>query len=163
MSASADAGSAAAAAAADAADTAASTGTAGDVIDTNGVSVISSLCVACEARGETRLLLLKIPFFRDIILAAFSCEACGEQHDEAAPRQGRGDWLQSCCHGASVLTKATVAAAGTLRNNVVQARLAIAPRPLPLPGAAAFLTLFHRRRAQQRGADGRVRARRRHL
>lgn len=69
------------------ADAAASTGTAGDVIDTNGVSVISSLCVACEARGETRLLLLKIPFFRDIILAAFSCEACGELRGEAARRE----------------------------------------------------------------------------
>ena len=76
------------------ADAAASTGTAGDVIDTTGVSVISSLCVACEARGETRLLLLKIPFFRDIILAAFSCEACGELRGEAARRKAVAARLQ---------------------------------------------------------------------
>jgi len=62
-------------AAAAAADAAAAD--AGDTIDATGVSVLSSLCVVCEARGETRLLMLKIPFFRDIILAAFNCEACG--------------------------------------------------------------------------------------
>ena len=48
-----------------------------DFIDASGINVISSLCVACEERGETRLMLLKIPFFRDIILAAFTCEHCG--------------------------------------------------------------------------------------
>ena len=54
---------------------------ASDFIDASGVNVISSLCVACEERGETRLMLLKIPFFRDIILAAFTCEHCGK-HSE---------------------------------------------------------------------------------
>ena len=161
MSAAADAGSAAAAAAADAADAAASTGTAGDVIDTNGVSVISSLCVACEARGETRLLLLKIPFFRDIILAAFSCEACGEQQRDEAPRQGRAAGCRAAVGERACLQK---------QQSLLRRLCAVWwKRSWPIRRDRCHwlcrraLTPFHRRRAQQRGADCRVRARRRHL
>lgn len=43
----------------------------------NSVTVIQSACLNCHAQGETRLLLTRIPFFKDIILASFSCPSCG--------------------------------------------------------------------------------------
>ncbi|XP_027961609.1 zinc finger protein ZPR1 isoform X1 [Eumetopias jubatus] len=38
---------------------------------------IESLCMNCYRNGTTRLLLTKIPFFREIIVSSFSCEHCG--------------------------------------------------------------------------------------
>jgi zinc finger protein len=46
------------------------------------VMAIKSLCVACEGEGTTRLLLTRIPFFRDVILMAFDCEECGYRNSE---------------------------------------------------------------------------------
>jgi ZPR1 zinc-finger domain len=46
------------------------------------VMVIKSLCVQCEEDGLTRLLLTRIPFFRDVILMAFECEHCGFRSSE---------------------------------------------------------------------------------
>ncbi|KAL8712974.1 MAG: hypothetical protein Q9220_002834 [cf. Caloplaca sp. 1 TL-2023] len=43
----------------------------------NGVETIESLCMNCEENGETRLLLTKIPFFREITIMSFSCDHCG--------------------------------------------------------------------------------------
>uniref|UniRef100_A0A2I2Z345 Zinc finger ZPR1-type domain-containing protein n=1 Tax=Gorilla gorilla gorilla TaxID=9595 RepID=A0A2I2Z345_GORGO len=38
---------------------------------------IKSLCMNCYRNGMTRLLLTKIPFFREIIVSSFSCHHCG--------------------------------------------------------------------------------------
>ncbi|KAL9596477.1 MAG: hypothetical protein Q9219_005783 [cf. Caloplaca sp. 3 TL-2023] len=46
------------------------------------VDTIESLCMNCEENGETRLLLTKIPFFREIILMSFSCPECGFSNTE---------------------------------------------------------------------------------
>jgi zinc finger protein len=56
------------------------------------VMVIKSLCVQCEDDGLTRLLLTRIPFFRDVILMAFECEHCGYRSSEvqSAEFQERG-------------------------------------------------------------------------
>jgi zinc finger protein len=43
---------------------------------------ITSLCMNCHEQGVTRLLLTKIPFFREIILMAFSCKHCGWRSNE---------------------------------------------------------------------------------
>jgi len=54
---------------------------------------IESLCVECEETGTTRLLLTKIPFFKDVILMSFSCPHCGESNNEirpAGPIQDKG-------------------------------------------------------------------------
>ncbi|KAI5284527.1 nucleolar zinc-finger protein, partial [Ascosphaera atra] len=37
---------------------------------------VESLCINCEKNGTTRLLLLRVPFFRDIILESFECPHC---------------------------------------------------------------------------------------
>ena len=43
----------------------------------NLVEEIESMCINCEQNGTTRLLLTKIPFFREVILMSFSCPHCG--------------------------------------------------------------------------------------
>ncbi|KAF5921195.1 hypothetical protein HPG69_018595 [Diceros bicornis minor] len=43
---------------------------------------IESLCMNCYRDGMTRLLLTKIPFFREIIVSSFSCEHCGWNNTE---------------------------------------------------------------------------------
>ncbi|KAL8654556.1 MAG: hypothetical protein Q9210_001428 [Variospora velana] len=50
--------------------------------DTRVVEVIDSLCMSCEETGETRMLLTKIPYFREIILTSFSCSQCGASNTD---------------------------------------------------------------------------------
>lgn len=50
--------------------------------DERVVEEIDSLCMNCHADGTTRLLLTKIPFFREIIVMSFSCPKCGFQNNE---------------------------------------------------------------------------------
>ncbi|GFF30485.1 zinc finger protein ZPR1 [Aspergillus udagawae] len=54
----------------------------GDLVERNedtGVMSLESLCMNCHENGITRLLLLRVPFFRDIILESFECEHCGHR------------------------------------------------------------------------------------
>ncbi|KAI9703831.1 MAG: nucleolar zinc-finger protein [Candelina mexicana] len=46
------------------------------------VDEIESLCMNCHGNGTTRLLLTKIPFFREIILMSFDCPHCRLQNTE---------------------------------------------------------------------------------
>ncbi|KAJ5760329.1 nucleolar zinc-finger protein [Penicillium odoratum] len=51
----------------------------GEVVDRDddtGVMQVESLCMNCHDQGITRLLLLRVPYFRDIILESFECEHC---------------------------------------------------------------------------------------
>jgi zinc finger protein len=34
-------------------------------------------CYACNAEGETRMCTCSIPFFKEIIIMAFTCDKCG--------------------------------------------------------------------------------------
>ena len=43
---------------------------------------VESLCTRCERNGTTRLLMLDIPHFREIILMAFECPHCYERNSE---------------------------------------------------------------------------------
>lgn len=45
----------------------------------NNVTEVSSLCMACEKQGITRMLFTKIPHFKEVVLMAFSCEHCGHE------------------------------------------------------------------------------------
>ncbi|XP_020488764.2 zinc finger protein ZPR1 [Labrus bergylta] len=38
---------------------------------------IESMCMNCHLNGTTRLLLTKIPFFKEVIVSSFSCANCG--------------------------------------------------------------------------------------
>ncbi|KJX94229.1 zinc finger protein zpr1 [Zymoseptoria brevis] len=50
--------------------------------DQKVVDEIQSLCMNCHEDGITRLLLTKIPFFREIVIMSFSCEKCGFHNNE---------------------------------------------------------------------------------
>ena len=46
------------------------------------VQEIESMCVNCEQTGITRMLLTKIPYFREVIIMSFSCPHCGFKNSE---------------------------------------------------------------------------------
>ncbi|XP_005987287.2 zinc finger protein ZPR1 [Latimeria chalumnae] len=43
---------------------------------------IQSLCMSCYRNGVTRLLLTKIPFFKEVIVSSFTCENCDWSNTE---------------------------------------------------------------------------------
>ncbi|EAZ63363.1 nucleolar zinc-finger protein [Scheffersomyces stipitis CBS 6054] len=49
------------------------------------VQEIESLCMNCHKNGITRMLLTKIPYFREIILMSFECTHCGFKNSEIQP------------------------------------------------------------------------------
>lgn len=54
-------------------------------IDYNKVTEMESVCMRCFKNGTTRFLLLKIPFFKDIIVMSFECsdkENCNFMNNE---------------------------------------------------------------------------------
>nr|SVE74204.1 EOG090X06TU [Daphnia barbata] len=46
------------------------------------ITEISSLCFNCGEEGMTKLLLTKIPFYKEIILMSFECDHCGCKNNE---------------------------------------------------------------------------------
>ncbi|XP_076644488.1 zinc finger protein Zpr1 [Halictus rubicundus] len=46
------------------------------------ITEIESLCLSCGQNGVTRLLLTKIPHYKDIVVMSFDCEHCGYQNNE---------------------------------------------------------------------------------
>lgn len=51
--------------------------------DNNGImEVPHSLCMACGESGTTRMILTKIPFFREVIVSSFECDSCGWCNNE---------------------------------------------------------------------------------
>lgn len=53
-----------------------------DISADNVFSEIESLCMNCHEQGITRLLLTRVPFFKEIIVMAFSCPHCGYESNE---------------------------------------------------------------------------------
>ncbi|XP_014262367.1 zinc finger protein ZPR1 [Cimex lectularius] len=45
-------------------------------------TVIESFCVNCRKNGETRILLTKIPYYKEVIVMSFECENCGYKNNE---------------------------------------------------------------------------------
>ncbi|CAG8628281.1 9780_t:CDS:2 [Ambispora gerdemannii] len=57
----------------------------GDVVDADDEgkpTEIESYCVNCEQNGITRLLLTRIPHWRDIVIMSFECEHCSFHNNE---------------------------------------------------------------------------------
>ncbi|KAJ1528389.1 hypothetical protein ONE63_006804 [Megalurothrips usitatus] len=73
---------------------------------------IESLCLNCGENGITRLLLTKIPFYKEVVIMSFSCEHCGASNNEIQP----GGQIQE--KGVRVTLK--VSAASDLNRQVVK-------------------------------------------
>ncbi|VDN12153.1 unnamed protein product, partial [Dibothriocephalus latus] len=61
--------------------------------DASEIIETDSLCFNCHGTGVTRLLLTRIPNFREVIIASFSCPHCGFENrtiDPAGTVQDRG-------------------------------------------------------------------------
>ncbi|KAM4582513.1 zinc finger protein ZPR1 [Fundulus diaphanus] len=64
---------------------------------------IESMCMNCHLNGTTRLLLTKIPFFKEIIVSSFSCANCNWSNTEI---QSAGRIQeQGVCYTLKVRTK----------------------------------------------------------
>jgi len=50
-----------------------------------GCMQIESLCTACHEQGMTRLLMTRIPHYREVILTSFECEHCGNRNNSIQP------------------------------------------------------------------------------
>lgn len=57
----------------------------------NPVSELESMCMNCHKNGITRMIMTKIPFFKEIILVAFSCDECGYRNSEVQSGQDLAD------------------------------------------------------------------------
>lgn len=49
------------------------------------VTEMESLCLNCHGDGTTRLLLTRIPFYREVVIMSFRCEQCGWHNNELQP------------------------------------------------------------------------------
>ncbi|CAL8091452.1 unnamed protein product [Calicophoron daubneyi] len=61
--------------------------------DQPDITEIDSLCLNCYKTGNTRLMLTRIPFFREVVISSFSCPHCGFENrslDPAASIQPEG-------------------------------------------------------------------------
>lgn len=64
---------------------------------------IESLCMNCHQNGTTRLLLTKVPFFKEIIVSSFSCTNCHWSNTEIQSAGRIHD--QGICYTLKVKTK----------------------------------------------------------
>lgn len=46
---------------------------------------LESLCLQCRNNGTTRLLLIKIPFYKEVVVMSFRCDHCGWQNNDLQP------------------------------------------------------------------------------
>ncbi|PZC71175.1 hypothetical protein B5X24_HaOG213937 [Helicoverpa armigera] len=60
-------------------------GFGGNEDDEPEVTEIESLCMNCHANGVTRLLLTRIPHYKNVVVMSFSCEHCGYENNEIQP------------------------------------------------------------------------------
>ncbi|XP_078664415.1 zinc finger protein ZPR1-like [Branchiostoma floridae x Branchiostoma belcheri] len=57
----------------------------GDVGDQEATEIDDTLCMNCHESGTTRLLMTRIPYFREVVLMSFDCPHCGFANNELQP------------------------------------------------------------------------------
>lgn len=53
---------------------------------------IPSMCMYCHEQGVTRFMQMTIPFFKQVMISAFSCEHCGYRNNEVQFTGEIGDY-----------------------------------------------------------------------
>ena len=78
----------------------------------DNISIVpDSLCMACGGSGETRIMLTKIPLFREVLLSSFACPHCGERNTEVqfgGETQPKGCRMAVTCSGREDLDRQVV-------------------------------------------------------
>jgi len=77
----------------------------------SGITELESLCMECHENGTTRLLLTRIPFFKEVILSSFECEHCGFKNNEiksASEIQKKGVKYKLKINGSKDLSRQVV-------------------------------------------------------
>jgi len=54
-------------------------------VDQLEVNVIESLCFSCGKNGTTRLLLTRIPFYKELVISSFDCPHCNYKNNQLDP------------------------------------------------------------------------------
>ncbi|VVC34773.1 Zinc finger, ZPR1-type [Cinara cedri] len=49
------------------------------------VNVIESLCFSCGKNGTTRILLTRIPFYKELVISSFECQHCDYKNNQLDP------------------------------------------------------------------------------
>ncbi|XP_043239740.1 zinc finger protein ZPR1-like [Amphibalanus amphitrite] len=96
-----------------------------------GTSEIESLCMNCQKNGTTRLLLTKIPFYKEVILMSFECPECGYKNNEIQSGQEIQD--------KGITIKLELKSAEDMNRTVVKSEYAIISVPeleLEIPNTA---------------------------
>jgi zinc finger protein len=62
-----------------------------DINPDNPITEIESLCMNCEKSGITKIMMTKIPFFKEIIIMAFECPHCFYKSSEVQHGQSLAD------------------------------------------------------------------------
>mmetsp|Transcript_16292 Transcript_16292/g.67496 ORF Transcript_16292/g.67496 Transcript_16292/m.67496 type:complete len:426 (-) Transcript_16292:2250-3527(-) len=53
--------------------------------DGSSATEVESLCMNCHKNGVTKILLTKIPFFKEVVIMAFECDHCGYRSSDVQP------------------------------------------------------------------------------
>lgn len=69
--------------------------------DLERISCLESMCMNCHETGMTRMLLTKIPYFREIVVMSFACPHCHMRNSEVQPAADLSE--QACRQTLKVL------------------------------------------------------------
>lgn len=64
------------------------------------ISEVDTPCYSCHEPAKTRIMTIKVPFFREVIIFAFQCRRCGYKHNEA--RVGGAIMPKGCRYALTV-------------------------------------------------------------
>nr|CAG4649358.1 EOG090X06TU [Scapholeberis mucronata]SVE93639.1 EOG090X06TU [Scapholeberis mucronata] len=82
---------------------------------------ITSLCFSCGENGLTKLLLTKIPFYKEVILMSFECDHCGFKNNEIQS----GDKIQE----KGMIIQCTISSTQDLNRQVIKSDFATVKIP----------------------------------
>ncbi|KAF9111507.1 nucleolar zinc-finger protein [Mortierella sp. AM989] len=75
-----------------------------DIDGDQQVTEIESLCMNCHENGTTRLLLTRVPHFREVVIMAFDCPHCGFRSNEL--QQANAIAMGGAIYTCKITTKA---------------------------------------------------------
>lgn len=74
-----------------------------DYQEWSGIDTMESMCMRCGENGVTRIMLHKIPYFRELVIASFQCNECGDRNNEVT--FGGEIQIQGCVYELEVQTQ----------------------------------------------------------